>query len=58
MLESKPIPTWPEAFPSRWNILLDAVLISGKRTVPVSSSVPGAPAGKAVVLLDIPKYTG
>ena len=52
VLNSNPIATWPESYPSRWNILLDAVLINGQRTVPVTSVVPGAPAGKAVVLLD------
>lgn len=51
VLKSNPLPTFPESFPSRWNILLDAVLV-GSQSVPVSSVVNGAPAGKAVVLLD------
>ncbi|KAI0347326.1 acid protease [Trametopsis cervina] len=51
VLKSSPLPTFPESFPSRWNILLDAVLV-GSQSVPVSSVVNGAPAGKAVVLLD------
>ncbi|GJE84392.1 A1 family peptidase [Phanerochaete sordida] len=52
VLKNDPIPTWPESFPSRWNILLDAVLISGTKAVSVTSVVAGVPEGKAVVLLD------
>lgn len=52
VLKNDPIPTWPESYPSRWNILLDAVLISGKKAVSVTSVVAGVPEGKAVVLLD------
>ena len=48
---SPQIPTFPVANPTRWNVLLDAILI-GSETVPVSSTVQGAPGGKAVVLLD------
>lgn len=51
VLKSDPVPTWPPSSPSRWNILLDAVLV-GSKTIPVSSTVAGAPSGKAVVLLD------
>ena len=51
VLNNDPIPTWPESYPTRWNILLDAILVSNK-PVAVSSVVDGAPAGKAVVLLD------
>ena len=51
VMNSNPISTWPVNSPSRWNILLDAVLV-GSKTVSVSSTVNGAPAGKAVVLLD------
>ncbi|EKM59341.1 uncharacterized protein PHACADRAFT_249769 [Phanerochaete carnosa HHB-10118-sp] len=52
VLGNEPIPTWPESYPSRWSILLDAVLISGEQAVPVSSVVAGVPEGQAVVLLD------
>jgi len=48
---TSPIPTFPQANPSRWNVLLDALLI-GSEAIPVSSTVQGAPSGKAVVLLD------
>lgn len=45
------IPTFPESNPNRWNILFDAVIV-GSNTVPLSSTVSGAPSDKAVVLLD------
>ena len=51
MLNTNAIPTWPESYPSRWNVLLDSVLV-GSKTVSVSSNVSGVPSGKAVVLLD------
>lgn len=51
ILKKNPIPTFPEAYPSRWNVLLDAVLI-GTKTVSVTSTVTGAPLNKAVILLD------
>ncbi|KAF7794539.1 hypothetical protein EIP86_005673 [Pleurotus ostreatoroseus] len=51
VLNSTALSTWPEAAPSRWNVLLDAVLV-GSKTISVSSVVDGAPSGKAVVLLD------
>ncbi|KIP12708.1 hypothetical protein PHLGIDRAFT_32641, partial [Phlebiopsis gigantea 11061_1 CR5-6] len=51
VLNTDPIPTWPESYPTRWNVLLDAVVI-GSNTVAVNSSVSGVPSGKAVVLLD------
>lgn len=51
VLNADPIPTWPESYPTRWNVLLDAVIV-GSTTVSVSSSVTGVPSGKAVVLLD------
>lgn len=53
VLKSDPISTWPPSDPSRWNILLDAVLV-GSKTIPVSSTVSGAPSGKAVC--SNPKY--
>ena len=51
VLNSNAIPTFPEAFPTRWNVLLEALIV-GDKTVKVSSVVDGAPDGKAVVLLD------
>ncbi|KAI0693590.1 aspartic peptidase domain-containing protein [Cytidiella melzeri] len=51
VLNNDPLPTFPEAYPSRWNVLVDALIV-GSKTVPVSTVVTGAPAGKAVVLLD------
>ncbi|KII95204.1 hypothetical protein PLICRDRAFT_48168 [Plicaturopsis crispa FD-325 SS-3] len=45
------ISTWPVNSPSRWNVLLDAVLI-GNQTITPSTAVNGAPSDKAVVLLD------
>ena len=49
VLNSDAISTWPPSSPSRWNILLDAVLV-GSNTVSVSSTVAGVPSGKAVRL--------
>ncbi|KAI0092630.1 aspartic peptidase domain-containing protein [Irpex rosettiformis] len=51
ILNSTAIPTFPEAYPTRWNVLLEALIV-GENTVAVSSVVDGAPSGKAVVLLD------
>ncbi|KIK97871.1 hypothetical protein PAXRUDRAFT_135417 [Paxillus rubicundulus Ve08.2h10] len=45
------VPTWPVIAPSRWNVLLDSFVV-GTQTNDVSSTVPGVPANKAVVLLD------
>jgi saccharopepsin len=45
------LPTWPVAFPKRWNVLLEAVIV-GNTTLSVSTSVPGAPSNRAVALLD------
>ncbi|KAL4081864.1 aspartic peptidase domain-containing protein [Scleroderma yunnanense] len=45
------IPTWPVSSPTRWNVLLDSFVV-GTKTNGVSSTVPGAPSGRAVVLLD------
>jgi len=46
------IPTWPPRSPSRWNVLLDAVIVGDRIIVPSDTSVPGAPSNKAVVLMD------
>ncbi|KAI0081845.1 acid protease [Panus rudis PR-1116 ss-1] len=51
VLNSTAIPTYPPNSPSRWNVLLEAVLI-GTQTISVSSSIPGVPAGNAVALID------
>ncbi|KAH9846972.1 acid protease [Lenzites betulinus] len=48
---SPKIPTFPETDPTRWSILLDAFLV-GETSVPLNSSVSGAPSAKAVVMLD------
>ncbi|KAF9247043.1 aspartic peptidase domain-containing protein [Melanogaster broomeanus] len=45
------IPTWPTTAPSRWNVLLDSFIV-GTQTNDVSTTVPGVPSNKAVVLLD------
>ena len=53
MQNSSKISTYPESDPTRWTILLDALLIANNNTVtPLTSSVSGAPSGKAVVMLD------
>lgn len=46
------ISTWPPRSPSRWNVLLDAVIVGERIIVPSDTSVPGAPSNKAVVLMD------
>ncbi|KAG7096969.1 hypothetical protein E1B28_004366 [Marasmius oreades] len=46
------IPTWPEHNPSRWNVLLDAVLFNGGKIIIPTTTVPNVPGNKAVVLLD------
>jgi len=48
---SPQISTWPENSPSRWTVLIDAVIVNNSITVP-SSSVDGAPSNKAVALID------
>ncbi|KAL4241207.1 peptidase A1 family protein [Abortiporus biennis] len=49
---SQPLSTWPVAYPQRWNVLLDAVLVAGGDTISVSTTVNGAPSNKAVVSID------
>jgi len=46
-----PIPTYPDENPSRWSVLIDAVIVNDTITVP-TSSVAGAPSNKAVALID------
>ena len=45
------IPTWPVTSPTRWNVLLDAVIVNGTIVLP-TTAVVGAPSNKAVVLMD------
>jgi len=46
-----PIATFPDSNPSRWTVILDALLI-GSKVVEVASTVPDAPSNQAVVLVD------
>lgn len=45
------ISTWPVNSPTRWNVLLEAVII-GNTTVIPTTTVSGAPSNRAVALLD------
>lgn len=45
------ISTWPIENPTRWNILLEAVLV-GPTSIRVTSKITNAPVNRAVVLLD------
>jgi saccharopepsin len=47
-----PIPTWPELTPSRWTVLLDALLIGNTTTLIPTTTVPDVPNNKAVILID------
>lgn len=49
---SSSISTWPVSYPTRWSVLLDALLVGSSQVVPVSTTVSGAPSNKAVVVLD------
>ncbi|KAH8106150.1 acid protease [Cristinia sonorae] len=51
IMNTPPIPTFPENSPTRWNVLLDGLIVNNKQ-VSVTSTVTGAPSNKAVVLLD------
>lgn len=46
-----PISTWPVDCPTRWNVLLDSVIVSDSILLP-STTVDDAPSNKAVVLMD------
>ncbi|KAF5388318.1 hypothetical protein D9615_000408 [Tricholomella constricta] len=48
------IPTWPVNSPSRWNVLLDAVIVNHLNDTIVipKTTVVGAPGNKAVILMD------
>ena len=51
--QTPPIPTFPVANPTRWTVLLEGILdANGNTTVPMTSTVPGAPPNRAVALLD------
>lgn len=45
------IPTWPVSSPSRWNVLVEALLV-GSTVVTPNTTVVGAPSNRAVALLD------
>ncbi|TBU33278.1 acid protease [Dichomitus squalens] len=50
---SPKISTFPASDPTRWTVLLDAIVLANNNTViPLNTSVAGAPSGKAVVMLD------
>lgn len=51
VLNSTAISTWPVNSPSRWNVLLDSIIV-GQTTVSLSTDVANAPSNKAVALLD------
>lgn len=51
VVNSPKIPTFPVADPMRWTVLLDALLM-GDSSIPLSTTVQGAPSDKAVVMLD------
>lgn len=51
VLNTTAIPTWPENSPSRWNVLLDSIIV-GQNSVSLSTAVANAPSNKAVALLD------
>ncbi|KAG6854788.1 hypothetical protein C0991_001215 [Blastosporella zonata] len=48
------IPTWPVNSPSRWDVLLDAVIVNhaNNTIVTPTTTVVGAPNNKAVILMD------
>ncbi|KAI0774340.1 acid protease [Fomes fomentarius] len=51
VVNSPKIPTFPVADPMRWTVLLDALLM-GDSSIPLSTTVEGAPSDKAVIMLD------
>ena len=50
--QTLPIPTFPVSSPTRWNILIEAILLGNGDVIPMSSTVPNAPSNRAVALLD------
>jgi hypothetical protein len=51
VMKGPAIPTWPVSSPSRWNVLVEALLV-GNTVVTPNTTVVGAPANRAVALLD------
>jgi len=49
--QTSPIPTFPVSNPTRWTILMDAILV-GNSAISLTTSVPSAPSNRAVALLD------
>jgi saccharopepsin len=49
--DTSAIPTWPVVSPTRWNILLEALIVNQTIT-PVTTNVTGAPSNRAVALID------
>jgi hypothetical protein len=49
--QTSPIPTFPVSNPTRWTVLLEAILV-GNTVISLSTSVPSAPSNRAVALLD------
>ena len=48
---STAIPTWPVTSPTRWNILLEAIILPDHAIMP-TTQVSNAPSNRAVALLD------
>ncbi|KAJ7180081.1 acid protease [Mycena crocata] len=51
VMNATALSTWPITYPSRWNVLLEALLVGSTVVSPVST-VKGVPSNRAVVLLD------
>lgn len=49
--QTSPISTFPVTNPTRWTVLLDAILV-GETIISMTTTVPSAPSNRAVVLLD------
>lgn len=49
--QKPPISTWPVNSPTRWTVLLDALLVGDKAVTP-STTVPNVPSNRALILLD------
>jgi saccharopepsin len=45
------IPTWPVVSPTRWNVLVEAVIVN-QTIITLGTNVTGAPSNRAVTLLD------
>ncbi|KAJ7095380.1 aspartic peptidase domain-containing protein [Mycena belliarum] len=51
VMNATALSTWPVSSPSRWNVLLEALLV-GNTVVTPTTTVAGVPSNRAVVLLD------